>query len=72
MISKSFDVPFHVEMRMITGAAMCWIVISFRMNSSMTFIEEMINVKNSGKFIQNNIQKNMQIVADYFGSLYES
>ena len=24
---------------------MCWIVISFRMNSSMTFIEEMINVK---------------------------
>ena len=51
---------------------MCWIVISFRMNSSMTFIEEMINVKNSGIFIQNNIQKNMQIVADYFGSLYES
>ena len=36
---------------------MCWIVISFRMNSSMTFIEEMINVKNSGKLIQNNIQK---------------
>lgn len=51
---------------------MCWIVISFRMNSSTTFIEEMINVKNSGKLIQNNIQKNMQIVADYFGSLYES
>ena len=33
---------------------------------------KMINVKNSGKLIQNNIQKNMQIVADYFGSLYES
>ncbi len=53
---------------------MCWIVISFRMNSSMTFIEKMINVKNSGKFIQNNIQKkgrSLLIISTAFMSVEE-